>query len=74
MNSRAWNILCWNVRGLNDREKWDPIRNKLDESDANMFCLQETKKAVISNLSESLPQKNLINLTSVHLRVLLGES
>lgn len=44
MNSHSWNILCWNVRGLNDRDKWDPIRNKLDESDANMFCLQETKR------------------------------
>jgi len=38
----AWNILCWNVRGLNDREKWEPIRNKIDESNANIFCLQET--------------------------------
>ena len=44
MNNRAWNILCWNVRGVNDKEKWDPIRNKIDESDANIFCLQETKK------------------------------
>lgn len=44
MNSHAWNILCWNVRGLNDIDKWDPIRNKIDESNANMFCLQETKR------------------------------
>jgi hypothetical protein len=21
MNKRAWNVLCWNARGLNDREK-----------------------------------------------------
>jgi exonuclease III len=45
MDSRSWNILCWNVRGLNDREKWDPVRNKIDESEANIFCLQETKRA-----------------------------
>jgi exonuclease III len=44
MNSRSWNILCWNVRGLNDKDKWDPIRNKIEESHANIFCLQETKK------------------------------
>jgi exonuclease III len=44
MNSRAWNILCWNVGGLNDKDKWDPIRNKIEESHANNFCLQETKK------------------------------
>ena len=47
MNSRNWNILCWNVRGLNDRDKWDPIRHKLHESDASIFCLQETKKESI---------------------------
>ena len=41
----AWNILCWNVRGLNDREKWEPIRNKIDESNANIFCLQETNNS-----------------------------
>lgn len=44
MNSHAWNILCWNVRGLNDSDKWDAIRNTIDESSANIFCLQETKR------------------------------
>lgn len=44
MNQRNWNVLCWNVRGVNHREKWDPIRNKIDECNANIFCLQETKK------------------------------
>jgi hypothetical protein len=45
MDNRSWNILCWKVRGLNDKDKWDPIRNKIDESEANLFCIQETKKA-----------------------------
>jgi exonuclease III len=44
MDSWSWNILCWNVRGLNDKEKWEPIRNKIEESNAHIFCLQETKK------------------------------
>ena len=44
MHSHAWNILCWNVRGINDSDKWDAIRNKIDESSANIFCLQETKR------------------------------
>ena len=35
-HSRDWNI--------NDSDKWDPIRNKIEESSANIFCLQETKK------------------------------
>jgi exonuclease III len=42
--SRNWNILCWNVRGLNDPNKWDSIRNKLEESACSLFCFQETKK------------------------------
>jgi hypothetical protein len=47
MVNRAWNILCWNIRGLNDKDKWDPIRNKIEESCANIFCLQETKREAI---------------------------
>lgn len=47
MNSRSWNILCWNVMGLNDKDKWDSIRNKIDESGANIFCLQETKREYV---------------------------
>ena len=37
-HSRDWNILCWNIRGLNDSDKWDP-RNKIEESSANILCL-----------------------------------
>jgi exonuclease III len=47
MNYRAWNVLCWNIRGLNDRDKWHSIRNKIEESCANIFCLQETKREII---------------------------
>ena len=43
-HSRNWNILCWNVRGLYDPDKWDLIRNKLEESACSLFCFQETKK------------------------------
>jgi len=41
--NRLWNILCWNVRGLNDQSKWDLIRDKIDESGCSLFCFQETK-------------------------------
>ena len=43
-HSRDWNILCWNIRGLNDGDNWDPIRNKIEETSANIFYLRETKK------------------------------
>jgi hypothetical protein len=69
MNSNAWNILCWNVRGLNDKDKWDPIRNKIEESHANIFCLQEKKNLLICVLSVSSLRKDLISLTFAHLWV-----
>jgi hypothetical protein len=47
--SRNWNLLCWNVRGLNDLDKWDLIRNKLEESTCSLFCFQETKKEEIDS-------------------------
>jgi exonuclease III len=43
MNSRSWQILCWNIRGLNDSNKWEAVRNKVEESACSIFCLQETK-------------------------------
>jgi len=36
--------MCWHIRGLNDSDKCDPIRDMIKESSANIFCLQETKK------------------------------
>lgn len=42
--NRAWNILCWNVRGLNTADKWPSIRSKIDESNCEIICFQETKK------------------------------
>lgn len=42
--NRSWNILCWNVRGINAAEKWPLIKNKIDESNCDIFCFQETKE------------------------------
>lgn len=49
-NSRFWNLLCWNVRGLNNLDKWALIRNKIDESTCSIFCFQETKREDIDML------------------------
>jgi hypothetical protein len=40
-------ILCWNVRGLNDPRKRDAIREFLDTVHAKIVCFQETKMSVI---------------------------
>ena len=46
MNStnRSWNILNWNIRGMNSQDKLLALRQKIDESDCNILCLQETKR------------------------------
>ena len=44
MDNRVWNILCWNIHGINASTKWDAIRNKIEESSCSIICLQETKR------------------------------
>lgn len=41
---KSWNILCWNVRGLNYDKKWNSIREKIVESRCDVIYLQETKR------------------------------
>jgi exonuclease III len=36
--------LSWNVRGINSRDKWNIIRDRIVESECDILCLQETKK------------------------------
>ena len=47
MSNRLWNILCWNIRGFNSSDKWDAVRNKIEESACSIICLQETKKELV---------------------------
>jgi hypothetical protein len=44
MSTRNWHILCWNIRGINATEKWDAVRDKIEESASSIICLQETKR------------------------------
>lgn len=39
----------WHVRGINDKEKQDCIRDKITESAASIVCLQETKREAFDN-------------------------
>lgn len=43
---KSWNVLCWNVRGINSEGKWESIRNKIVESQCDIVCIQETKREV----------------------------
>lgn len=42
-NKRSLNFLSWNIRGINSQEKWDHIRDKINESACSILSLQETK-------------------------------
>ena len=44
MNNHSWNILCWNVRGINAMEKCDAVWDKIEESACSIVCLRETKR------------------------------
>ena len=43
MSIKDCNILCWNVRGLNDGAKRASVQNQIISSGASVVCLQETK-------------------------------
>jgi hypothetical protein len=74
MNYRPWNIFCWNVRDVNGKDKWVPIRNKIEETMPIFSVFKKQKgKYLIWGLSENLLLKDLISLTIVLLLVLLGE-
>lgn len=40
-----WNVLCWNVRGLNSGDKQLALSNAITTSGCAIICLQETKKS-----------------------------
>lgn len=42
--NRSWNILNWNVRGINSSVRWNDIRQKIDESTCCVMTFQETKR------------------------------
>ena len=42
-----WNVLCWNVCGLNSDKKLLALSNAISVSGCAIVCLQETKKPVI---------------------------
>ena len=73
--NRSWNILNWNIRGINSKDKWLALRQKIDESDCNILCLQETKREIFdTTYLKKIALPDLINLPSYPLLELLGVS
>ena len=42
-------LLSWNVRGLNNPQKWEVCKNLLKEWKCDIVCYQETKLTSISS-------------------------
>jgi exonuclease III len=42
--NRNWNLLDWNLRGINSQPRWDDIRQRSEESNCAIMCFQETKR------------------------------
>jgi exonuclease III len=42
---KQWHILCWNIRGLNSKEKQLALSNAINSCGCAIICLQETKKS-----------------------------
>ena len=47
MDKHQWNVLFWNIRGINATDKWDDVKQKIEESACAIVCLQETKRAAL---------------------------
>ena len=43
-NFKSWNVLCWNIRGMNAESKLLSLRQKIEDSGCQVCCIQETKK------------------------------
>ena len=44
MQVRKWNVLSWNIWGINSDIKWNAIRDRLCANNCDILCLQETKR------------------------------
>jgi hypothetical protein len=48
INRQNWNVLNWNLRRLNSADKCNAIREKIEESDCALYCVQETKVKLLN--------------------------
>jgi hypothetical protein len=58
-HKRNWNILNWNIKGLNSVDKCNAIKAKINESSCAIFCIQETKtqRFESSNIRKLAPRR-----------------
>jgi exonuclease III len=49
MSDYAINIVCWNVRGLNDPDRRSTVLETISNTSCHIVCLQETKLALVDS-------------------------
>ena len=42
--NRNWNILNWNIKGINSEDKCSAVKEKIEECACSIYCIQETKR------------------------------
>ena len=72
MDKRSWNILCWNIRGINASSKWDEIQQKIRKVPVLWFVYRKLSVNLLTQLLFKISLPNaLINLNSSPLWVSL---
>ena len=72
--TRNWNVLCWNVRGLNSATRQRAMREKLMKANVLLFVyMKQNAPQLMQNLLGPGAQEDLINLLMFLLLVLLGD-
>jgi exonuclease III len=59
-------VLNWNIRELNNEDKQNTVRAKIQESSCSVLCIQETKKEIIDwSLMKKIAPKTFSNFAFV---------
>ena len=66
-----WNVLCWNVRGLNAPEIHLALGNAIQASGCVVICLQESKMHFLTLPLLNLYARNVLISLPLFLRMVL---
>ena len=72
--NRKWNILNWNVRGINSQSRWDDLKDKLRKAIVVLYACKKQKEMTLTKIiSEISLLEDLINmLIPLHWACLVG--
>jgi hypothetical protein len=66
--NRIWKILNRNLRGINSENKWVALASKIEESNCDIICSQETKRYAfdLEYIRNFCPKKSINLNTSIN--------